>query len=158
MPKAVPDHLRTVTPYLIVKDAAKAIEFYGKAFGATERARMFGPDGKSIMHAEINIGDSVVYLAGDFPGMEVAWPSEKQWPAVVIHLQVENADAAFKRAVDAGCRVVMPLADMFWGDRYGRLADDYGQHWAIAQHLEDLSPEEMTRRMNEMFAKSGPEC
>lgn len=155
MPKAIPDRCHTITPYLVVKDAAKAIEFYGKAFGAMELCRMVGPNGKSIMHAELMIGDSVLFLAGEFPGMEVAWVKEGQWPMVALHLYVQDCDRVFHQAASAGCEVIMPLEDMFWGDRYGKLRDPFGHQWAVATHVEDVSAEEMGKRAAAMFSGHG---
>ena len=142
-------------PYLIVKDGPKAIEFYIKAFGAVEHFRLPGPDEWSVMHCEMAIGDSTFFVSGGFKGMDVAWPSETQWPAFSMHVVVENADAAFQQAVDAGCRVIMPLANAFWGDRYGKLADPYGHQWSIAQHIEDVPPEEVTNRAAALNSGSG---
>jgi uncharacterized glyoxalase superfamily protein PhnB len=146
MVKPIPDRFHSITPYLIVSDGAAAIDFYVKAFGATEVYRMPGPDGKSVMHAELQIGDSVVMLAGSVPWMNVAVPQGDQWPTVSIHLYVEDANAAWQKAIAAGCKELAPLTDMFWGDRFGKLADPFGQHWSIAQHIEDVTPEEMSKR------------
>lgn len=151
--KAVPDRCHTVTPYLMVKDGAEAIEFYKKAFRAEEISRMPGPDGKSVMHAELKIGDSMIFLAGEFPGMDVAWNMPGQWPTVTLHLYLEDAEAFFQHAAGSGCTVLQPLEDMFWGDRFGKLADPFGHHWSVAQHIEDVSPEELARRAEQAFAK-----
>lgn len=157
MVKPIPERCHSITPYLIVKDGAAAIELYGKAFDADEIYRLTGPDGSSVMHAEIKIGDSVVFLAGVSGPMEVAYPQGEQWPSVVVHLYVQDADATWQRAVDAGCEGKSPPADMFWGDRMGKLIDPFGHHWSIAQHIEDVSPEEISRRAAELFAQhSGP--
>jgi PhnB protein len=151
MSKRIPDRCHTITPYLVVKDAARAIEFYGKAFGAMELCRMVGPDGTSIVHAELMIGDSVIFLAGAFSGLEFAWVGKGQWPTVSLHLYVQDCDRVFKQAVSAGCEVVMPLENMFWGDRYGKLRDPFGHQWAVATHVEDVSAEEMANRAAKMF-------
>jgi PhnB protein len=134
--KAIPDGYHTVTPYLNIKGADKAIELYKKAFGAEELHRMPGPGG-AIMHAEVRIGDSVVMLGEAM--MQPPTSSSRE-------LGVADADAAYKRAVDAGCKPEMPLANMFWGDRYGRLQDPFGNTWAVATHIEDVPPEEMAKR------------
>lgn len=151
MPTPIPDRCHTITPYLIVKDAAKAIEFYARAFGAMELSRMVGPDEKSIIHAELMIGDSVLFLTGEFPGMEIAWVKSGQWPIVSLHLYVQDCDRVFQQAVAAGCEAISPLENMFWGDRYGKLRDPFGHQWAVATHVEDVSPAEMGRRAAAMF-------
>lgn len=140
--KPVPDGFRTVTPHLVCGGAAKAIAFYKKAFGATELSRVPGPDGK-LLHASVRIGDSVVMLNDEFPGMGALGPKARQGTSVTIHLFVDDADAWFKRAVKAGATVVMPLEDMFWGDRYGLLEDPFGHNWSIGTHLRDLTPKEV---------------
>jgi uncharacterized glyoxalase superfamily protein PhnB len=140
--KAIPEGYHSLTPFLSLKGADQAIEFYKKAFGAEERGRFAGPDGK-IMHAEIKIGDSIVMLG---EAMMDA-PSSGN-----VHLYVENADAAFERAVKAGATVKMPLADQFWGDRYGVVTDPFGQKWSIASHKEDVPMEEMRKRAAALFA------
>lgn len=145
--RAIPERCRSITPYLMVSDGAAAIEFYKQAFGAIELYRMTGPDGKAVMHAEIMIDDSLLFLAGGMPGMDVAWPKEKQWPSVTFYLYVEDVDGAFKRAVDAGCKVTRELANQFYGDRTGAVVDPFDQHWHLAQHVEDVTPEEMKKRM-----------
>ena len=134
--KPVPEGYHTVTPFLTLKDAAGAIEFYKKAFGAQERVRMPTPDGK-VAHAELQIGDSVVMLSEAL---------QEPVTSASIYLYVPNADAMFDRAVEAGAQSTMPLADMFWGDRYGRLTDPFGVRWGIETHKEDVPPEEMGRR------------
>jgi PhnB protein len=143
--KPVPDGYRTVTPYLAVRGAAKALEFYAKAFGATELFRMPGP-GDSVMHAEIRIGDSIVMLGDESPEMGATSPQTIGGSAVSLLLYVNDVDASFARATEAGCTAHMPPADMFWGDRYGKLQDPFGHLWAIATHKEDVSPEEVARR------------
>jgi uncharacterized glyoxalase superfamily protein PhnB len=140
--KAIPEGYHTLTPFLSLKGADQAIEFYKKAFGAEERGRFAGPDGK-LMHAEIKIGDSIVMLG---EAMMDA-PSSG-----TVHLYVENADQAFERAVKAGATVKMPLADQFWGDRYGVVSDPFGQRWSIASHREDVPMEEMRKRAAALFA------
>jgi len=137
--KPVPEGYGTVTPFLNIKGAADAIEFYKKAFGAEERARMLGPN-NSIMHAEIKIGNSVIMVADAMTNP----PTQAS-----LHLYVEDCDGAWRRALDAGCQVAMPIGDMFWGDRYGVLTDKWGNRWGIATHKEDVAPADMQKRMAE---------
>ena len=144
--KPIPSGFHTLTPHLVVKGASQAIEFYKKAFGAEEIARVSGPDGKSLMHADLKIGDSHVFLVDEFPEMDCRGPQSIGGTAVTIHMYVEDVDAAFGKAVAAGAQVKMPLADMFWGDRYGVLADPFGHAWSMAAHKEDLTPEEIRKR------------
>ncbi len=140
--KPIPEGMHTVTPHLVCAGAADAIEFYKKAFNATEMGRLAGPDGK-LMHGIIRIGDSAVMLVDEFPDWSAFGPKSLKGSPVTLHLYVEDADAAFKRALDAGAKVKMPLEDMFWGDRYGVLEDPFGHYWSIATHVRDVSPEEM---------------
>jgi PhnB protein len=150
----VPEGYHTVTPYLTVRDAAQAIDFYKRALGAKERSRMPGPDGKSIMHAELKIGDSIVMLSDELPGMSTAHaPTTLGGTTGLLFLYVPNVDATFKRAMDAGCKVLSPLADMFWGDRYGKLEDPFGNQWMLATHKEDVTPKEMNRRAQVFMAQ-----
>ncbi len=139
--KAVPEGYHTVTPFLNIDGAREAIAFYKKAFGAEERAVAPMPDGK-VMHAEIKIGDSIIMIAD-----AVMNPPTKS----SLHLFVNDVDAAWNQAVAAGCQVAMPLADQFWGDRYGVLTDKWGNRWGLATHKEDVAPDEMKRRADEMF-------
>lgn len=150
--KAVPEGFHAVTPHLMINGAARAIEFYKKAFGATELFRMSGPGGK-LMHAEIKIGDSVLMLADEIPGMGGPSPSTLKGTPVVLNLYAEDVDSVMSRAVQAGAKVTMPAADMFWGDRYGQVEDPFGHRWAIATHKEDLSPEEIKKRGEEFFTQ-----
>jgi PhnB protein len=137
--KAVPEGYGTVTPFLNVKGASDAIEFYKKALGAEERYRMPAPNGQ-LMHAEVQIGNSVVMIADAVMNA----PTQAS-----LHLYVDDCDALWKRATDAGCKVEMPIQDMFWGDRYGVLSDKWGNRWAIATHKEDVGPEDMKKRAAE---------
>jgi PhnB protein len=151
----VPPGHYTVTPHLVLRNTAKAIEFYKKAFGAVEVMSMPGPDGKGVMHAEIKIGNSFLYMADEWPGMDVAAPEKIGGTTVSIHLYVPNADALFNQAVAAGAKVVMPMTDMFWGDRFGKLTDPFGHSWSIATHVEDVAPEEMGKRAAEAMKQMG---
>ena len=151
--KAIPDGYHTLTPHLVVKDASKAIEFYKKAFGAEEIRRVPGPDGKSLMHAELKIGDSRLFLVDEFPEMNCRGPQSIGGTPVTIHIFVEDVDAAFNKAVATGAQVAMPLADMFWGDRYGVLTDPFGHAWSMATHKEDLTPEEIGQRAQAAFSE-----
>jgi PhnB protein len=153
--RPVPPGYHTVTPYLTVNDGARAVEFYQRAFGARETERMPGPGGK-IMHAELRIGDSVVMLSDEFPGMgSCKAPTTLGGTTGSLFLYVPDVDAAFKRAVEAGCKVIAPLTDMFWGDRFGKLQDPFGNQWAMATHKEDVSPAEMSKRARDAMAKMG---
>jgi PhnB protein len=152
MAQPIPDGYRTITPHLVIKGATEAIEFYKRAFGAEELCRMPfpGPDGQMRLgHAELQIGDSRFFLADEFPEQGVTGPTGSS--PVTIHLYVTDADAVFGRAVAAGATATMPPADMFWGDRYGKLVDPFGHHWSIATHLEDPTPEQMQERMAAAF-------
>jgi uncharacterized glyoxalase superfamily protein PhnB len=140
--KPIPDGMRTVTPHLICAGAAEAIEFYKKAFGAVETGRIPGPDGK-LIHAAIRIGDSVVMLVDEFPDFGSVGPKALKGTPVVIHLYVEDADAFAARAAAAGARITMPVADMFWGDRYGQIEDPFGHRWSIGTHVRDVATDEM---------------
>ena len=147
MAKPIPDGFHAITPALSVRNGAQAIDFYKRALGAEEVMRIPGPDGKSLMHAELKIGDSIVMLSDEIPGMSSCKaPTSLGGTTVQLFLYVPDVDAAFKRAVDAGCKVLMPLTDMFWGDRYGKLEDPFGNQWGLATHKEDLTPEEIGRR------------
>ena len=148
--QAIPKGLHTVTPSLIVAGAAKAIDFYKKALGAEELMRFPGPDGK-IMHAEIRVGDSVIMLGDEMPDQGAKGPKAYGGTSVSFFVYGENVDAAWKRAVDAGAKPVMPLADQFWGDRTGCLEDPFGHRWWLAQHIQDLTPEEI-QKGSEAFA------
>jgi len=144
--KPIPGGFHTLTPHLVVKGASQAIDFYKKAFGAQEISRSPGPDGKTIMHADLKIGDSHLFLVDEFPQMGCRGPESIGATPVTLHMYVEDVDAAFGKAVAAGAQVRMPLADMFWGDRYGMLTDPFGHCWSLATHKEDLTPEEIRKR------------
>lgn len=147
----VPEGYHTITPSLSIDGAADAIEFYKRAFGAQERARMPMPDGK-IAHAEIQIGDSIVMVSDPFPQATVRPPTEIGGTAVGLFLYVEDVDALHQQAVEAGATSTMEPEDQFWGDRFGSVVDPFGHHWQIATHKEDLSEEEMQRRSQEAMA------
>ena len=147
--KPVPDGMHTVTPHLICAGAADAIEFYKKAFNAVEGARL--PDAKGrIMHASIKIGDSTVFLVDEMPEWGALGPKALKGSPVTVHLYVNDVDAFVKRAVDAGAKITMPVADMFWGDRYGKIEDPFGHHWSLATHQRDVTPAEMQEAMKKM--------
>jgi PhnB protein len=152
--KPIPEGYHNVTPYLAVDDAAKAIDFYKEAFGAEELFRMPGPDGR-IGHAELQIGDSKLMLSDPFPQSSVQPPSVRGGPTASVFLYVEDVDAAFEQATNAGASVTMPLEDMFWGDRFGSVTDPFGHVWSMATHKEDLSPEEMEERSKAAMANMG---
>ena len=149
--RPIPEGYRSLAPYLTCKDAARAIDFYKKVFGATEVVSMPGPGGV-IMHAELQIGDSRVFLGDEFPGMSKA--PDPQTPANTkghgVFVYTEDVDSVVQRAIDNGARLDMPAQDMFWGDRYGKFTDPFGHSWAVATHIEDVSPEEMKRRTDAM--------
>jgi len=145
----IPAGMHSVTPHLICADAAAAIDFYKKAFGAIERSRLPGPDGK-LLHAAIVIGDSTVMLAEEMPQWGSLGPKARQGTSVYIHLYVEDVDAFAARAVAAGATITMPITDMFWGDRYGQLEDPFGHRWSVATHTRDVTPEEMRNAMHAM--------
>lgn len=144
--KAVPEGYHSVTPYLCVSDAARAIEFYKEAFGATERMRMEAPGGK-IGHAEIQVGDSIIALADEYPEMNFRSPQTLGGPSSQFMIYVEDVDARFEQAVAAGAKVVKPVKDEFYGDRSGSVEDPFGHRWYISTHIEDVTREEMERRV-----------
>ncbi len=150
--KPIPDGYHAITPSLTCHNAAAAIDFYKKAFGAEEIMRMAAPDGR-ISHAELRIGDSIIMVNDEFAGMATG-PAPNVIPSLQLFLYVTDADTVFNRAVQAGAKITMPLQDMFWGDRYGKLSDPAGHHWGIATHKEDVAPEEMKRRAEAFMAKA----
>ena len=160
MTKPIPDGFHTLTPHLVVSDAAKAIEFYKKAFGAQEIERFMRPDGKAVMHAQLKIGDSMMMLGSEFPPHCLS-PKSRGGTSVSLYLYVENADSAFDRAVKAGCTVKMPMTDQFWGDRYGQVEDSFGHEWSIATHKKDLTQDQIAANAKTFFAnmqkQSAPE-
>jgi PhnB protein len=150
--KPIPEGYHSVTPYLIVNDGAGAIEFYKRAFGATELMRMEGPGGK-VGHAEVRIGNSPVMLADEFPDMGARSPRSLGGSPVSLLVYVEDVDAQFRQAIAAGAKEIRPLADQFYGDRSGVLEDPFGHVWNLATHKEDVSPEEMQRRSEAMMTQ-----
>jgi uncharacterized glyoxalase superfamily protein PhnB len=155
MTQAIPEGYSTVTVYLILKGTDKALEFYAKAFGAKETVRLPSPDGKGVMHAEMKLGNSVIMLGEEMPEAGAVSPQSLGGSGVGVHLYVEDVDAAFAKAVEAGCTAKMPPADMFWGDRFAKLEDPFGHQWSLATHTEDLSEEEMMKRMAEQMGQGG---
>ncbi|SAK95261.1 glyoxalase/bleomycin resistance protein/dioxygenase superfamily protein [Caballeronia fortuita] len=146
--KPIPEGMHSLTPHLVCAGAAEAIEFYKRAFNAVELGRMPGPDGK-LMHAMVKIGDSTLMLVDEFPQFGSVGPKALNGSPVTLHLYVEDADATVKQAESAGAKVTMPVADMFWGDRYGRLEDPFGHQWSVATHKRDMTPEEMKQAMGQ---------
>jgi PhnB protein len=155
-PSPIPDSYRRVTPSLTVAGAVKALEFYGAVFGATERMRFPGPDG-TIAHAEIQIGDSVVIVEDEDPqrGTKAPPPGGLPGSPASLFIYVEHVDAVIARAVELGATLQRPAADQFYGDRDGHIVDPFGHGWTVASHIEDVTPEEMTRRMAELFGPAG---
>jgi PhnB protein len=149
--KPIPDGYHSVTPYLIMKDAARAIDFYKRAFGASERLRMPSPGGR-VGHAELSIGDSIIMLADEHPEMGHRGPQSFGGTPVSIHLYVNDVDSVFKKTVDAGATVQRPVQDQFYGDRSGTVVDPFGHIWHISTHKEDVSPEEIGKRAAAMMA------
>ncbi|MGQ0750958.1 MAG: VOC family protein [Betaproteobacteria bacterium] len=149
----IPPDMHAVTPHIVCAGAAQAIEFYKKAFGATEEARLPGPDGK-LMHAMIRINGSAVMLVDENPEWGMLGPKSLKGTPVTIHLYVEDADAFVARAEKAGAKVTMPVAEMFWGDRHGKIEDPFGHHWSVGTHVRDVSMEEAQQAMRKMSGGS----
>jgi PhnB protein len=155
----VPAGFHTVTPHLTVRGGTEMVEFYKKAFGAKEHRRSVAPDGKSLMHADLQIGDSRVLLNDEFPEMGATSPLGLSSTPVTLHLYVEDVDSLYQQAVGAGAKVVMPLADQFWGDRYGVVQDPSGHRWALASHVRDMSPDQMRKAAEAIIGdKEKSEC
>jgi PhnB protein len=148
----VPPDMHTLSPHIVCAGAAKAIDFYKAAFNAVEKGRMPGPDGR-LMHAAVQIGDSTLMLVDEMLEWGAKGPRTLGGSPVTLHLYVNDADATFKQAVAAGAKVTMPLADQFWGDRYGQVEDPFGHKWSIATHVRDVTPEEMKKAMAQMASK-----
>jgi uncharacterized glyoxalase superfamily protein PhnB len=151
--KPIPEGFHSITPALVCRQAARAIEFYKSVFGATEIMRMPGPGG-TVMHSELKIGDSKIFVSDPMNTTVPAAPEAGATNPVYLFVYFPDVDNIFNRAVTAGARVEMPLQDMFWGDRYGKLTDPFGQQWGIATHVEDVSPEELSRRRQAFFARA----
>jgi uncharacterized glyoxalase superfamily protein PhnB len=149
--KPIPDGMYTVTPHLVCAGAAAAIEFYKKAFKATEKGRLADDEGR-IMHAQIKIGDSIVMLHDEFPAMGALGPKALKGTPVTLHLYVDDADAWFARAVKVGATAKMPVAEMFWGDRYGIVEDPFGHAWSLATHVRDLTAKQIREAAKEACA------
>jgi uncharacterized glyoxalase superfamily protein PhnB len=154
-PKHIPEGCHGVIPHLIVTDGNRAVEFYKRAFGAKEIERMPGPDGRSLAHAHLRIGGGALYLCDEAPAMNARAPTSIGGTPVSMHIYVDDVDAAFSRAVEAGATVTMPLTNMFWGDRFGKLRDPFGHEWTMATHIEDVSPADMMERGKAAFAAMG---
>jgi uncharacterized glyoxalase superfamily protein PhnB len=152
--KPIPEGYHTLTAHLVIKGAEKAIDFYKQAFGAEELFRMKSPDGR-IAHAELKIGDSIFFLSDEFPemGRGALSPQSLGGTCFGLNLYVPDVDASYERALKAGASVVMPVADMFWGDRYGQVTDPFGHRWSVATHKEDLTPQEIDERAREFYAQ-----
>jgi len=153
MTKAIPEGYHSVTPILVVKDARKAIEFYKRAFGAMEQYVMPGPDGKGVLHAEIRIGNSVIMMGDESPQQACKSAETIGGSPVNFYIYLENVDEAFGIALEAGADARMPLQDMFWGDRIGSVQDPFGYNWTLATHIEDLTPQEIQKNAEAVFAK-----
>ena len=151
--KPIPEGYHNVTPYLFVRSAASAMDFYKNVFGATEIMRMLGSNGK-IMHAELKIGDSVVMLADENPQNGVMSPQTIGGYSVGLHVYVENVDAVIQKAVESGAKLLRPIKNQFYGDRSGSLLDPFGHMWSVATHVEDVSPEEMRKRMSAAMSQT----
>jgi PhnB protein len=147
--KPIPEGMHMITPHLVCADAAKAIDFYKKAFNAQELSRLPGPDGK-IVHASLRIGDSVLMLSEEAPRWGSLGPKALKGSPVTIHIYTDDVDAFVDRAVSAGAKITMPIADMFWGDRYGKIEDPSGHQWSVAKHVRDVTQEEMKEGMMKM--------
>jgi uncharacterized glyoxalase superfamily protein PhnB len=148
-PDPIPAGMSVVTPHLVIAGAAEALDFYVRALGAVEEFRMPGPDGK-LMHGQMRIGGNAIMLGEEAPEWGILGPKTLKGSPVYIHLYVDDADAFVARAVKAGAKVTMPVADMFWGDRYGKIQDPFGHNWSIATHVRDVSPAEMMEAMKNM--------
>ena len=156
---AIPEGYHSITPALTCKNAAKAIDFYKEALGAKEINRMEMPGGM-IGHAELQIGDSRFFVSDEYPGMSTGPDPNAKAPSSYLFIYTDDVDTAYDKAVSAGCKAAMPLQNQFWGDRYGKLVDPFGHHWGLAQHVEDVTPEEVERRGKEwqasMAKSAGP--
>ena len=154
MIKAIPEGFHSITPYLVFKDARKAIEFYKQSFGAQERFAMPGPDGKGVMHAEIKIGNSIIMMGEESPQQSCKSAETTGSSPISFYLYLENVDEAFPTALGAGAKVHMPVQDMFWGDRAGSVQDPFGYSWTLASHNKDLTPEEIQQGAQAFFCQA----
>jgi PhnB protein len=152
--KAIPDGYHNVTPYLFVRSAARAIDFYKSVFGATEIMRMPGPDGRT-MHAELRLGDSVIMLADENPPAGMMSPQTVGGYSVGMHLYIENVDEVIQKAVENGAKILRPVKNQFYGDRSGSVLDPFGHLWSVATHVEDVAPDEMRKRMAAIGQSAG---
>lgn len=154
--RAIPEGMHTLTPHLVCAGAADALSFYARALGATELSRLPGPDGR-LMHASIRVGNSVFFVVDEWPDMGSRGPKALGSTPVTLHLYTEDADALFEQAVKAGAKPLMPVAEMFWGDRYGQFEDPFGHRWSVATHVRDLTPEQIQENMRRMMPMDCPE-
>jgi uncharacterized glyoxalase superfamily protein PhnB len=152
MTQPIPAGFHSLTPHIVVTDGDAALEFYKRAFGAEERFRLTTPGGNSVMHAQMTIGDSVLMIGGEFPPNALS-PTSRGGTSTFLHLYLADSDAAFDRAVKAGCKIIMPVSDTFWGDRYGVVEDPFGHQWSLATHQQDLTPDQLAANAKEFFAK-----
>jgi len=153
--KPIPEGYHAVTPYLFIKGAGRAMEFYKNVFGAKERLKMQMPGSDAVAHAELTVGDSVIMLGDECPEMHARGPEALGGSPVMIHLYVDDVDGVFKRAVAAGAKVLQPVEDKFYGDRSGTISDPFGHLWGLATHKEDVPPDEINRRAAAMFKEKG---
>jgi PhnB protein len=153
MTKAIPEGFHTVTPMFMFKDSRKAMEFYARAFGAQELYAMPGPDGKGVMHAELRIGDSIIMMGDEHPQEPCKSAETMGGSPISFYVYVENVDAAFARAIEAGAEARMPVQDMFWGDRVGTVLDPFGYSWMLATHVKDLTTQEIQQGAQDAFAR-----
>jgi uncharacterized glyoxalase superfamily protein PhnB len=154
--RGVPAGFATLTAHLVIDGAGEAMDFYKRAFGAEEIGRAPMPDGKKLMHGLMKLGDSMLMLVDAFEEFGAKGPKSLGGSPVTLHLYTSDADAAFQRALDAGCTVAIPLADMFWGDRYGKVIDPFGHEWSIATKIKDMTPEELEQAQRAAFAEGKP--
>ena len=152
MTSPIPNGFHTLTPHIVVQDGVAAIEFYKLAFGAQEMSRLLAPDGKILMHAQLKIGDSMLMLGSEFPPNALS-PKSRGGTSTFLHLYLADADAACQRAVQAGCKIIMPVSDTFWGDRYGVVEDPFGHQWSLATHQHDFTLEQINANAKEFFTR-----
>jgi len=151
--KAIPEGFHTVTPGLVFQNATEAINFYKRALGAEVKSNMPGPDGRGVMHAELKIGDSMIFVSDEMPQSPAKSPKTLGGNTMVLNVYVPDVDTTFRQATEAGAKTAMPVADQFWGDRYGQFTDPFGYTWGVATHKEDLSANEMNERAKQFFAQ-----